>query len=289
VFKDKRTKVDLSEYMTEALEAFIVVVYVNCFASWKSEWLSGLRKKAKGQKIRGKQATGARTKNSSPTAGATTPPGSGGQGQGQADTLGEVVSPSTPDDPQNNDDDALEEEPEVEIVPKKFTSSAKGRGKYKGWSKEGIELYNEIQRVIGLQRKVPSSMFDEEFMEYFKEHYEDSSSKKGKREEEVRARNSLMGSGGEDYNDESSVDGEDEEDHGDDDSGTGSGSEEEEDDSSGDEVEEEASTGRGKKRQRIAVETEMHGIITNRERSKNNHNAKPRRLQISDNDDDAEF
>jgi hypothetical protein len=235
-----------------------------------------------GSKIRGKQATGARTsKNSSPTAGATTPPGSGGQGQ--ADTLGEVVSPSTPDDPQNNDDDALEEEPEVEIVPKKFTSGARGSGKYKGWSKEGIELYNEIQRVIGLQRKVPSSKFDWEFMEYFKQHDGDSSGKKGKREEMVRARNSLMGS--ENYNDESSVDGEgeDEEDHGDDDSNTGS--DEEEDDSSGDEEEEEASTGRGRKRQRIAVETEMH-----RERSKNNHNANPRRrLQISDNDDDAEF
>jgi hypothetical protein len=131
VFKSKSETKMLSKYMSAALEAFLVMVYVNNHDSWLAEY--------------------------------------------QASVPGTAVP-----------------EPAVlQKSPKWFTANSRGKGKYKGWTKEGMDLYNEVMRVITVQRSNKNySVFDTKLMKAFVGDNNNKAVKEAK--DEVRAKNSLM-------------------------------------------------------------------------------------------------
>jgi hypothetical protein len=53
---------------------------------------------------------------------------------------------------------------------KQYTANARGRGKYKGWTDEGIDLYNRICEVLVRQRSDPDpelAQFEKDLMDLF--------------------------------------------------------------------------------------------------------------------------
>jgi hypothetical protein len=53
---------------------------------------------------------------------------------------------------------------------KQYTANARGRGKYKGWTDEGIDLYNRICEVLVRQRSDPDpklAIFEKDLMDLF--------------------------------------------------------------------------------------------------------------------------
>ena len=120
-FRDNSTTKLLSNYMTEHLEAFVVITYINGYNSWMNEvW--------KKQENDGNQEV--------------------------VDIRG-VVGRTFAGSKRSHSDFLLTSPSSVSLTPTKlFTENARGRGKYKGWSSNGIELYNRIGRILGSQRRV---------------------------------------------------------------------------------------------------------------------------------------
>jgi hypothetical protein len=107
----------LSYYMTPHLEAFLVVTYVNGYDSWKSEALDQESSSEEGSPPQGRRSGNKRSREEeSPTS-----------------TLTSSTPPSTK-------------------PTKKFTENARGRGKYKGWTDDGLSLYNKIIAILEQQR-----------------------------------------------------------------------------------------------------------------------------------------
>lgn len=52
---------------------------------------------------------------------------------------------------------------------RKYTEATRGVGKYKGWSRSGIKLYNKLDAKLEEQRNDPElgSAFDKKLKEYF--------------------------------------------------------------------------------------------------------------------------
>jgi hypothetical protein len=51
---------------------------------------------------------------------------------------------------------------------RRFTDITRGTGKFKGWTEEGIELYNKIEAKIDQQREDPALQeFDKQVRDYF--------------------------------------------------------------------------------------------------------------------------
>jgi hypothetical protein len=118
----------LSSYMTPHLEAFLVVSYVNGYNKWKSK---------------------AMVDSSSDE----------GRGGSPEKSAGGNKRPREEDSPAPS-------LPSLSSVSmnstKKFTENARGRGKFKGWTEEGLSLYNKIIEFLEQQR-AKDSYYGESF------------------------------------------------------------------------------------------------------------------------------
>lgn len=106
----------LSEYMDHTLEAFLTLVYVNYYNVWKMEFLA-------------KSANNASSDSSSD---------------------GAVIAGTSDENTDFSDISGGDERPATQYTSK---GGARGKGKYGGWSSEGIDLYNKLVDIIAVQRQ----------------------------------------------------------------------------------------------------------------------------------------
>jgi hypothetical protein len=123
----------LSEYVHFSLEAYLVLTYVNNYATWKAE----VEKE-----------------------------------RGSGDEVSEVTTETA----------------------RLYTEKSRGRGKYKGWSEEGILLYKQMYNLIERQRKDTGNRELKEFDMKLMERFRNSQRKHGgqsSQAEQVKAGNWL--------------------------------------------------------------------------------------------------
>lgn len=114
-FRAKSGRDLLSSYVPECLEAYVILAYVNGYDSWKEECERQAGILPPVDTVTTREAV------------------MGGREDGASSSSVSAVSYVT--------------------AGKRFTSKGRGSGKYKGWSDEGIELYNKLVEIIEKQRK----------------------------------------------------------------------------------------------------------------------------------------
>lgn len=73
---------------------------------------------------------------------------------------------------------------------KRFTAAVKGAGKHKGWSDEGIQLYNLLERKLEEQRDSPAlNTFESELKEMFLNNGKGRIASKSKEKREMAGNN----------------------------------------------------------------------------------------------------
>jgi hypothetical protein len=128
-FKNNSEKVLLAKYVFPALEAFLVITYVNSYQKWVLDL----------------DAKTYRNKRQRTTVGQDVVE--------EANQLSELSESSS---------------------QKKYTGEARGKGKHKGWTDEGQNLYIKMWKIIKMQREVEpdgelSKGFEEEVRKRFAE------------------------------------------------------------------------------------------------------------------------
>jgi hypothetical protein len=139
-FKHQSKTELVSKYLSAGLEAFLVVAYLNGYDKWLLECIS-----------EGPVSTNTEEGSadlSSVTHSAST--GNSGTRDHTARTVSSVVTPHSTGQP-------------------RFTAAAMGAGKHKGWSDEGIILYQKVAVLLGEQRKDRNLLgFERDLMERFR-------------------------------------------------------------------------------------------------------------------------
>jgi hypothetical protein len=133
----------LSKYMSPNLEAFLVLTYVNNYDAWKAElYGEPLPNQDSTSEEEDKDEQDQEHENNQQLAGS----------KRYRDGNSRLVSPLN-----------------THQAKKKFTADARGRGKFKGWTDEGMALYKQLTRIVKQQRadKKLGQDFEELLLEEF--------------------------------------------------------------------------------------------------------------------------
>jgi hypothetical protein len=70
-------------------------------------------------------------------------------------------------DKENDEENGVSDITPESASTKRFTNMSRGKGKYKGWAEEGMDLYNKIFDILKEQRKDNVAGFDKKLKERF--------------------------------------------------------------------------------------------------------------------------